>query len=307
MLGRGARIVGVTILFVAAAMTILLWKDRELRYTLWAELTHDIGAPDETWTAEPVNTSGLTARFAVAGDIGTGEPPAKRTGEVMGEFSLDRPFDAVLLLGDNSYPDGDAEQINRTVFEPLAPVLGADTELHAVLGNHDVRNSNGPAQVAALGMPGSWYTVEVANVQLIALDSTRPDDPEQLAFLREQLELPNPGWRVAMMHHPPYSGGYHGWERETRDAFVPLFEQYGVDLVLSGHDHDYQRSEEIGGVTYVVSGGAAHLRPANKADFTEVAWSTLHFVDLWVYDDRIEGRAIDQEGRVFDQFVLMSA
>jgi hypothetical protein len=55
-----------------------------------------------------------------------------------------------------------------------------------------------------------------------------------------------------------------------------------VQLVLAGHDHDYQRSEPIGAVTYVVSGGAAKLRPANRAEFTEVAWSTHHFVDLLI-------------------------
>jgi hypothetical protein len=55
---------------------------------------------------------------------------------------------------------------------------------------------------------------------------------------------------------------------------------------------------------YVVSGGAAELRPANRADFTEVAWSTYHFVDLLIWPDRMEVRAVDQAGEMFDSFTL---
>ena len=111
-------------------------------------------------------------------------------------------------------------------------------------------------------------------------------------------------WIIATMHHPPYSGGYHGSSTEVRAAFSPLFERYGVQLVLAGHDHDYQRSRVISGVTYVVTGGAAKLRPADRADFTEVAWSAHHFVDIAVWADRIELRAIDHAGEVFDTVTI---
>jgi 3',5'-cyclic AMP phosphodiesterase CpdA len=103
------------------------------------------------------------------------------------------------------------------------------------------------------------------------------------------------------LHHPPYSGGYHGSDLTARAQFSPLFAEFGVDLVLSGHDHDYQRTSPIDGVTYVVTGAAAKLRPTDLAEFTAAAWSTNSFVDLAVYDDHIELRAIDQAGRIFDQ------
>ena len=54
------------------------------------------------------------------------------------------------------------------------------------------------------------------------------------------------------MHRPPFSSGKHGGHEATLEAFVPLFEEYGVDLVLAGHDHNYERTESIGGVTYIV-------------------------------------------------------
>ena len=74
--------------------------------------------------------------------------------------------------------------------------------------------------------------------------------------------------------------------------------------MLAGHDHDYQRSKPIDGVTYVVSGGAATLRPTGHEDFTQVSTSTLHYVDLLVEEDRLTLRAVDQSGMLFDSFEL---
>jgi hypothetical protein len=83
-----------------------------------------------------------------------------------------------------------------------------------------------------------------------------------------------------------------------------VFERFGVQLVLSGHDHDYQRSEPIGGVTYVVSGAGAGTRRTGEDDFTAVSFSWHHFVDLGIYPDRLVGRAVNQDGRVADEWEL---
>ena len=83
-------------------------------------------------------------------------------------------------------------------------------------------------------------------------------------------------------------------------AFSPLFERYGVQLVLSGHDHDYQRSVPQNGVTYVVSGAAAGTRRTGEASFTATSFSWHHFVDIAVYPDHLLLRAINQDLRVAD-------
>ena len=106
------------------------------------------------------------------------------------------------------------------------------------------------------------------------------------------------------LHHPPYSAGYQGSDHAVRDAFVPLFVRYGVQLVLSGHEHDYQRSERIHGVTYVISGAASGTRRTGGDDFTAVSFSWHHFVELDVFPDRLVGRAINQEERVADRWTL---
>ena len=91
---------------------------------------------------------------------------------------------------------------------------------------------------------------------------------------------------------------------DARRAFVPLFERYGVQLVLSGHDHDYQRSKVINGVTYVVTGAAAGTRRTGEADFTAVSFSWHSYVELGVYPDRLVGRVMNQDDRVADQWLL---
>lgn len=85
---------------------------------------------------------------------------------------------------------------------------------------------------------------------------------------------------------------------------TPVLERHGVQLALSGHDHDYQRSRAMNGVTYVISGAGSGTRRTGGSEFTEVSYSRRHFLDLAVYPDRLVTRAVDFEGRVMDEFTL---
>jgi 3',5'-cyclic AMP phosphodiesterase CpdA len=200
------------------------------------------------------------------------------------------------------YPSGDPAQLPDTVFGPFAPVLDEGAELLAILGNHDA--PHGDAQLAALGMPGHWWAEQHGDVLLVGLDSNHPDDPDQLAFLERTLRDTTAAWKIVAVHHPPYSAGYQGSSKASRQAFAPLFERYGVQLVLSGHDHDYQRSKVINGVTYVVTGAAAGTRRTGKADFTAVSFSWHSYVELGIYPDHLIGRVMNQDNRVADEWEL---
>lgn len=243
-------------------------------------------------------------RLAVAGDVGTGGAEEIATADAMDRREGNEEYAALLMLGDNVYEDGDPSKLGERVFAPFSGVLDGGTQLLAVLGNHDVDSGFGDAQAAGLGMPAAWYATRFDDVLVMALDSNRPNDENQLDFLTRTLASATETWKIVIFHHPPYSGGWHGSDMAVRGTFVPLFEQYGVQLVLSGHDHDYQRSEEINGVTYVVSGGAALLRDTALADFSVVATSTHNFVDLAVFTDRLELRAIDHAGTEIDTVTL---
>lgn len=244
-------------------------------------------------------------RLAVAGDVGRVGEAGRRTGEVMARFEDERSYDALILLGDNAYPDGDPELLRQTVFDPYEQVLDGSTTLVAALGNHDVEAGHGPDQVDALGMPARWYATWFDRVLLVTLDSNTPDDPDQLAWLDETLaEAGDDQWVIVAAHHPLYSGGWHGSSTAARDAWGELFDAHDVDLVLAGHEHDYQRTEPIYDITHVISGAASTVRFTGTKSYTEAAYSVYHFVDLLVWPDRLVGRAVDHRGRVFDEFVI---
>jgi 3',5'-cyclic AMP phosphodiesterase CpdA len=209
-------------------------------------------------------------------------------------------YDALLLLGDNVYPDGDPERLPETVFGPFGDLLDRGTALYAILGNHDVTGGWGDEQIAALGMPGRWWTDVVGDVRLVGLDAYSLGDPEQTDFLERTLANADETWTIVAIHESPYSAGYQGSDLEIRARYAPVFARYGVQLVLSGHDHDYQRSRTIDGVTYIVTGAGGLARGTGEEWFTEVSWSVLHFLDVNVFADHLLVRAIDQDGRAFD-------
>lgn len=281
-------------------------SDSATRRSVLSPITHRIGAPPEG----PVHPgfsidNPPETRFAIVGDIGASDVDSALTAVLVDKLASQRQFDGLIVLGDNVYPSGDPALLNAVLFEPYSPVLDSGAELLPILGNHDYLDGNSVPQLEALGMPDRWYSRQVGDVLFIGLDSILASSGEQVKWLEKTLAASTAKWKIAATHHPPYSAGIHGSEESVRAAFAPLFEKYGVQLVLSGHDHDYQRSLEQNGVIYIVSGAAAKVRKTAKADFTAAAWGTRHFVDLAVWDDRMELRAVDQYGRVFDEVVIL--
>jgi len=250
------------------------------------------------------STGGI--RVAVVGDPGTGSSDEYAVTRMMAAQHRARPYDALVLLGDLIYPDGELHMLEQTVVEPFAPLLGHHVELLPALGNHDYENGQSSQIMQRLGRESGWYAEEVGSTLFVVLDSNQVDDPEQTRWLRQTLVTSAPRWTIAAMHHPAYSAGVNGSHLGVRQEWSQLFSMYGVDLVLAGHDHDYQRSEVIDGVVYVVSGAGAKTRPTGREEFTAFSASTLHYLDLQITDDQIFGQAIDTGGHSFDQFMLRS-
>ena len=299
---RRRRVAGALIAVLAVAVTAAfgLYGRQIVSY-----VSHIRGSPTNT---EPLAAfpagAGPLYRIAVAGDVGYANDRAAKTGAAIVAAGAGRPYDALLLLGDSVYPAGDPARLPATVFEPFGPVLDTGARLLAILGNHDVKDGHADAMVAALGMPGRWYSEVLGDVTFVALDSNDPYNPHQLAWLEQTLAGATTTWKIVALHHPPYSAGYQGSSLDARQVFSPLFERYGVQLALSGHEHDYQRSIPINGVTYIISGGAAETRRSGKEDFTAASVSWHHFVDLNVFADHLLVRGVNQSGRVFDQVTI---
>lgn len=266
-------------------------------------LTHRKGGPTSTVPYVPFDTKPLL-HLAVAGDTGDAGRALDRTGALVTRLDDEMPFDALLLLGDLVYPSGDPTRLQALVFAPFAPVLDGGADLLAVLGNHDVKKGHGDDIVAALGQPGRYWARTYGDVLIVGIDTTRPTDPDQLAFVEKTLAASSARWTIVAMHHPPYSAGYQGSNMTARSTFSPLFARYGVDLVLSGHDHDYQRSKVIDGVTYIVSGAGSGTRRTGEEDFTAVSWSFVHVTEVGVFADRMVVRAVGTDGRVADEVTI---
>jgi 3',5'-cyclic AMP phosphodiesterase CpdA len=277
------------------------------RRQIGSYLAHRKGGPTETWSWEAHRPPpGL--HIAVAGDVGDGGARIDATGAAVARIGAVEPYDLLLLLGDNVYPKGDPDRLPATVFEPFSETLDGGSELLAILGNHDVVRGHGDDQLAVLGMEGRWWERTYGDlVTIIGLDSTDIDAPGQMDFLEDRLAASSTSWRIVAVHHPPYSAGYQGSSLDIRDRLVPVLERHGVQLVLSGHDHDYQRSVPLNGVTYVVTGGASGTRRTGDDAFTAASWSWHHFTDIAVWRDRLVVRAVGQDGSVFDEHVLTAA
>jgi hypothetical protein len=296
---RQVGVVVVAVVIGAALLGAFVYRDQLVRLA-----THRKGGPTETvpWSAF-AETPEL--HLAVAGDTGDSGPGLDATAGAMAEVGAVQPFDALLLLGDLAYPEGEPSELQATVFDPFAPVLAQGTELRAVLGNHDVvEDENVGPLMAALDMPARWWARRYEDVLIIGLDSNLVDDLDQLAWLDRTLDGATERWKIVALHHPPYSAGYQGSNAAVRRRFGPLFERYGVQLVLSGHDHDYQRSRSIGGVTYVISGAGAGTRRTGTDWFTAVSFAWRHFLEIGVYPDRLVVRAVNGELRVADEAVV---
>jgi hypothetical protein len=296
------------VVVVAGLVVVVLMVGVVYRGQIRRRVTHRLGGPRQTVAWQPFTASEpALVHLALAGDVGGRGRGVKRVraiAEAVRHIDSVHPLDGLVLLGDNVYPSGDPGRLDETVFGPFAGVLD-HVPLLAVLGNHDVRHGHAAGQVAALGMPGRWWAHAFGeHVLLVGLDSNLVDDPAQQDWLARTLAAATQPWRIVVVHHSPYSAGYQESDLAVRRAFVPLFERFGVQLVVSGHDHDYQRSTPVGGVTYLVSGGAAGTRRTGRDDFTAVSFRWHHFVELAVFPDRLVARAVSPTLRVADQVVM---
>ena len=111
-------------------------------------------------------------------------------------------------------------------------------------------------------MNGQRYDkIKKYDVEFFALDSTYMD-PGQLEWLGKELAASGAAWKICFFHHPIYSDArYHGPDDDLRARIEPIFRKFGVRVVLSGHEHVYERIKPHGGIYYFVMGNAGQLRP----------------------------------------------
>jgi hypothetical protein len=105
-----------------------------------------------------------------------------------------------------------------------------------------------------------YYNFHAGNADFFALDSDYMD-PAQVGWLHQQLSGSTAAWKICFFHHPFYSHArFHGEDVDLRSQLEPIFQKYGVNVVLNGHQHVYERLKPHGGINYIVLGNSGQLR-----------------------------------------------
>jgi len=197
-----------------------------------------------------------------SGDRGAGQTQVynKMLDYIHNDFSQ---LNMWLLLGDNAYGSGTQKQFNKALFEPYKELVKRFVPW-AVTGNHDARRWafydiwDFPTKGESGGVPSGnkyFYSIDNANLHIVMLDSENPSldkDSDMANWLRKDLQANTKPWTIVVFHTPPYTDGGHksdddfnsgGRMGNMRENFVPIFDKFGVDLVLNGHSHGYERSK----------------------------------------------------------------
>jgi len=199
-----------------------------------------------------------SVRFAVIGDSGTGDRAQYEVGEQMARYHASFPFDFVLMMGDNIYGSETPADMKRKFEDPYKPLLDAGVKFYACLGNHDNPNQR---LYKPFNMGGQrFYSFKKGNVSFFALDSNYMD-PAELEWLTTQLSQSGSAWNICYFHHPLYTHArFHGADVDLRTRIEPIFEKAGVNVVLTGHQHVYERIKPQNGIYYFVLGNSGELR-----------------------------------------------
>jgi 3',5'-cyclic AMP phosphodiesterase CpdA len=244
-------------------------------------------------------------RIIAFGDFGVGGVAQRSFGAAVRRFEARNPADYLVALGDNDYTE-DPGEFHDNWETSFGWSRRAGVRVAGVLGNHDVRVQGGRYEFDELRMPARYYRRAIGPVELYLLDSNDVDDA-QTAWLRRTLSRSRARWKVAAFHHPAFTCGEYESHGAVVARWVPLFERYRVRLVLSGHDHNYQRFAARRGVRYVVHGGGGQrlydLRSCPSSYPRRMAARKEQgFLYLVIRGNRLSGWAVTPQGRRSDRF-----
>ena len=240
-------------------------------------------AGDENNYFETTPMSGTIGkyRFGVLGDCGTNSAVQGNVRDQLSAYLGNNYMNALLLLGDNAYSFGTDAEYQSNFFNHYKDSFLKKFPTYPTPGNHDYNNDTFdrqndhnipyydiftmPAHGEAGGVPSgteSYYSFDYGNVHFLSLDSYGREDQatrlydtlgKQVQWLKADLAAnTNKGWVVAYWHHPPYSQGSRNSETDPemtaiRENFIRILERLGVDLILCGHSHVYERTKLMKG------------------------------------------------------------
>ena len=246
-------------------------------------------------------------RFLVIGDTGTGSDQQHELAKIMLRYRQAFPFEFVLMMGDNMYGSEKATDYKRKFEDVYRPLLDQKVKFYAALGNHDESNQR---FYEFFNMEGQeYYRFKKGNVSFYALNSNYMDK-KQIDWLKDKLATDTASWKIAFFHHPPYSsGGKHGSDTKLREVVEPLFLQHGVNVVLAGHEHFYERIKPQKGIHYFISGSGGKLRKGDikkGSPLTAKAYDKdMSFMLAEISDEQMHFQVISRTGETIDAGVVV--
>jgi hypothetical protein len=249
-----------------------------------------------------------SVRFGIIGDTGTGSSKQQQVADLMVQYRAVFPFDFVLMMGDNLYGSETPADYRKKFQDVYQRLLDNKVKFYATLGNHDQPNERFYENFNMNGK--EYYRFTKGNVAFYSLNSNYMDKA-QLKWLEDELAKDTSEWKICFFHHPPYSsGGKHGSDTALRKVVEPLFVKYGVNVVLAGHEHFYERIKPQKGIYYFISGAGGKLREGNVKDnslLTDKSFdSDMSFMLAEVVKNQLYFQVISRTGETVDSGILVN-
>lgn len=263
------------LIFLTRYKTLVLW----LLLTLLSQLGAVIGIYGDTQTSDKVHAQVVTGM-------------------------MKHQPDAVFHTGDLS--SRGKEQADYDNFFTISQPIIDSCLFYPIKGNHEKSRELYLANFPFLNGV-SYYTVIHDSLEFFILDSTLDLEPgsEQYTWLTDVLSEEASLPRIALMHYPVFSSGYHGSDEELSLFLPALFAQYGVRALFGGHDHNYEHLEH-NGVTYVVAGGAGgRTRMEQNPTPYSIKFVNSHcYLILERQGESLSVTAYDLESQILDSFLI---
>lgn len=311
--------------------TVLLY-DKNKKSSLFKGFLHGLPAGKASYEIKPqlggravkfnITIPSPTAKLLRVVVVGDNQAGYRTFNAILPMISSLKP-DVFLHVGDmvqTSYKDNDWQTY---LFDPLERA-GLLDQIPFILtqGNHDIWDGKlspfVPSTDQLLGQPsGYYYALTLANIRFIIIDANTEDDA-QIEWLRRELSSETSrraAFRVVSTHIPPFieywdqaawDDGESHWPDYVRERMVPLFEEFQVDLVISGHQHNYQRGNR-NGITFVITGGGGEALDKHQVEKLGIYKRTIikhHFTILDMDQERIRIRMYNIDGSIGDEYVI---
>jgi len=299
--------------YARSSPLVNLHTSRDLLLADWSPGNRDVELGGLE-TGEQINF-----KFAVIGDYGSNSAAEGEVADLVKSWNPD----IILTTGDNNYDKGSADTIDENIgkfyHEFIYPYYGSYgvgaqvNRFFPSLGNHDWRTPGAQPYLDYFTLPGNerYYDFTWGLVHFLIIDSdpSEPDgytwDSNQAKWLQAKLAKSDSPWKIVVFHHAPYSSGDHGsnsWMQKWK------FAEWGADVVLSGHDHTYERIAPPGDILYFVNG----LGGKSIYDFPDIVeGSQLRYNEDYgamlvdVSFGMIRFRFINRQGETIDDFNLV--